>query len=197
MDGTVIPLPNAHAPRGTARRVREEVAVLSVEVRVVPADDGGPADVARRVHERCVRASLVVAGRAGAVLCLAGTSAHPVVEACFRGEGAAFDAVRVAVAVARAVADAQRVDERELVASMGIGAGVASATEAGVRVTAGSPGRIAGRLRERALPGDILLGGTAWAELVDELGAEIRDQEDTPGGSVPVWRIATVSDTHD
>jgi hypothetical protein len=194
MDGRVIPLPRARA-RGTpdAGRGGEQISILSVELRSLDADAPGlPRPVVERIHERCIRASLVVAGRRGGRLFLSGTSAHPIVDARFRGEGSASRAAHAAVDIASAVADAQRSDEDHLAASIGIGVGEASISPVGVRITRGSPTRVAELLRAAAAPAYVLLGGAGAAAPAEELGAERGTAVSIDVGvpPVPVWRLA-------
>jgi hypothetical protein len=171
----------------------EEVSVLSVELR--PVDASAPSlsgEIVDRIHERCVRAALVVAGRRGGRLVLAGTSSHPVVEARFRGDRAGSRAAHAAVEIAGAVGEAQRSDESHLAACAGIGVGEASMSSIGVRITRGSPSRVAGLLREAAAPGFTLLGGEAAADPARELGgrADAAVTIDPLLPPVPVWRLA-------
>jgi class 3 adenylate cyclase len=197
MDGTVIPLSTVRAQRGTAPR--EEVALLSLELHqrergttTVPSLED---DIRRKVHDRCIRAALVVAGRRGALLSLAGTSAHPVVDALFRGEGAALTAADAAVEIGHAVREAQRSGERAIVISAAIGTGSCARTSGGVSVTSGSPARVAERLRERARPGELLLGGAAAEPVAGELNADVAAATaiDASIGTVPVWRLPITS----
>jgi hypothetical protein len=197
MDGRVIRLPRARGGlRDAADSVdgfAEEIAVLSVELR--PVDDAAPelsGEIVERIHERCIRAALVVAGRRGGRLFLAGTSTHPVVDARFRGSGAASRAVHAAVEIGKAVAESQRSDESHLGACIGIGVGEASMSPVGVRITRGSPSRIAELLRGDAPPGSLLLGGDGAGEPAAELGATDGQRVSVDDGlpSVPVWRLA-------
>jgi hypothetical protein len=194
MDGRVIPMPHVRGLRGTAstEEFSEQVAVLSVELR--PVDDAAPelpAEVVDRIHERCIRAALVVAGRRGGRLFLAGTSTHPVVDARFRGDGAAARAAQAAVEIAHAVGDSQRSDESHLAVCMGIGVGEASMSPVGVRITRGSPARVAEILRAGAAPGSVAIGGQDAGEAARELGAATDGRIDVEPGpaSVPVWRL--------
>jgi hypothetical protein len=195
MDGRVIPLPRARGLRDAAASVdgfAEEIAVLSVELR--PVDEAAPelaGEIVERIHERCIRAALVVAGRRGGRLFLAGTSTHPVVDARFRGTGAASRAAHAAVEIGRAVAESQRSDESHLGACIGIGVGEASMSPVGVRITRGSPARIAELLRGDAHPGSVLLGGEGAGEPAAELGAAQgqRVSVDADLAPVPVWRV--------
>lgn len=195
MDGRVIPLPKARglgnvAP--TTHESPEQISVLSVELKPVDADAPQLArTIIERIHERCIRAALVVAGRRGGRLFLAGTSSHPVVDARFRGDGAAGRAAHAAIEIAAAVVDSQRSDESHLAPSIGIGVGEASMTPVGVRITRGSPARVAELLRGVAGPSHVLFGGDGAGEPARQLGA-------SPGESisidpvlpaVPVWRL--------
>jgi hypothetical protein len=195
MDGRVIPMPHARGLRwasSTTEEFSEQVAVLSVELR--PVDDAAPelpAEVVERIHERCIRAALVVAGRRGGRLFLAGTSTHPVVDARFRGDGAAARASKAAVEIALAVADSQRSDESHLAVCMGIGVGEASMSPVGVRITRGSPAMVAEVLRADCVPGSVAIGGQGADETARELGAATDEGiEVEPGPTVvPVWRL--------
>lgn len=195
MDGRVIPLPKARglgnvvpASHGSA----EQISVLSVELKPVDADAPQlERGVIERIHERCIRAALVVAGRRGGRLFLAGTSTHPVVDARFRGDGAASRAAQAAVEIAAAVADSQRSDESHLAPSVGIGVGEASMSPVGVRITRGSPARVAELLREVAGPSRVLFGGDGAGEPARQLGASRGESisMDPALPAVPVWRL--------
>ena len=196
MDGRVIPLPNGrglgNADRGIEGGLSEEVSVLSVELR--PIDDSAPRlseEVVERIHERCIRAALVVAGRRGGRLFLAGTSIHPVVDARFRGEGAAARAAHASIEIATAISDSQRSDESHLAACIGIGVGDASMSPVGVRITRGSPARVAELLRQAAEPGWVVLGGEGAADPAVELDAQPGPplSIDPRLPTVPVWRL--------
>jgi hypothetical protein len=195
MDGRVIPLSHARGPvrqRPGLGEAAEEISVLSVELRPVDASASAlSGEVVDRIHERCVRAALVVAGRRGGRLVLAGTSSHPVVEARFRGAGAGARAAHAAVEIATAVREAQRSDESHLAACVGIGVGEASMSSIGVRITRGSPSRVAELLRQGAGPNDALIGGDAAAEPACELGGTAARALtiDPVMPEVPVWRL--------
>jgi hypothetical protein len=192
----VIPLPIVRAlstAAPTAMDRREQVVVLSLELGSADEGDAEPdPDVESRVHERCIRAVLVVAGRRGASLALAGTSTHPVVEARFVGEGATDRAVYALLEVAEAVVEAQRAGEHRMAIRAGIGVGSVSSTPRGVRITRGSPSRVAERLRERATLGVLLLGGAGAGEAAEDLGAasDAALALDEGAPAVPVWRLA-------
>jgi len=203
MDGRVIPLPSLRAlgEAGTgSEAVQEQIAVLSVELRPVEGESrelpGLVPEVIERIHERCIRAALVVAGRRGGRLSLAGTSTHPVVEARFRGAGAAARAANAALEIAGAVAESQRSDERRMEACVGVGVGEASMSPVGVRITRGSPLRVAERLRELAGPGIVLLGGAGAEEAALELGADPQQgpRMDPSMPPVPTWCLSTQID---
>lgn len=204
MDGTVIPLSAARAQRAAAPAPREEIAVLSLELHQrergagapsVPEDDPRRPDVRRKIHDRCIRAALVVAGRRGATLCLAGTSAHPVVEARFHGDDAGLHAADAVVEIAHAVREAQRSGERSIAIAAAIGSGSHTETPGGIGVTSGSPARVADRLRERARPGELLLGGTGAESAASELSATAvaASTIDAAVGTVPVWQLRVAS----
>jgi hypothetical protein len=195
MDGRVIPLPRGRglgdaAPRAEASA--EQISVLSVELK--PVDPDAPQlarDVIERIHERCIRAALVVAGRRGGRLFLAGTSTHPVVDARFRGDEAAGRAAQAAIEIAGAVADSQRSDESHLAPSIGIGVGEASMTPVGVRITRGSPARVAETLRGVAGPSHVLFGGEGAGEPARRFGASPANpiEIDAALPAVPVWEL--------
>jgi hypothetical protein len=195
MDGRVIPLPKGRglgnvAP--TTHESAEQISVLSVELKPVDADAPQLARaIVERIHERCIRAALVVAGRRGGRLFLAGTSTHPVVDARFRGDGAAARAAQAAIEIAASVADSQRSDESHLAPSVGIGVGEASMTPVGVRITRGSPARVAELLREVAGPSHVLFGGDGAGEPARQLGASPGESLsiDPALPAVPVWRL--------
>jgi hypothetical protein len=191
----VIPLPKGRGPGNVARTTHEsaeQISVLSVELKpVVPDAPRLARPIVERIHERCIRAALVVAGRRGGRLFLAGTSTHPVVDARFRGKGAAARAAQAAIEIAAAVADSQRSDESHLAPSVGIGVGEASMTPVGVRVTRGSPARVAELLREMAGPSHVMFGGDGAGEPARQLGASSGEaiSIDPALPAVPVWRL--------
>jgi hypothetical protein len=195
MDGRVIPLPKARGLGNVAPPTHgsaEQISVLSVELKPVDADAPQlPRAIIERIHERCIRAALVVAGRRGGRLFLAGTSMHPVVDARFRGDGAAGRATQAAIEIAAAVADSQRSDESHLAPSIGIGVGEASMSPVGVRITRGSPARVAELLREVAGPSLVLFGGDGAAGPARQLGASVGESIsiDPALPAVPVWRL--------
>ena len=204
MEGTVIPLPSAYAglPAGV-RGHRDHVAVATIEF--VPAGEyqgAPPEEILDRVHERCVRAALVMLGRHGIVPVLAGTTAHPVVEATFDGEDAEGRAAAASIAVIEAVRDTQRVEERFLAACAGLAGGTVVRTDGttmpggkGVQVTTGSPGAVAELLRARAGADEILVAGERWSDLADDMGADqLPDLPVDDTMAVPVWRVGTGPD---
>jgi hypothetical protein len=199
MEGTVIPLPSAYAglPTSVPGR-RDPVAVTTIEFVPAGEQPGMPdEEVLDRIHERCVRAALVVLGRHGITPVLSGTTAHPVVEGVFEGDGAQQRAAAASIEVVDAVRETQRVEERFLAASAGLAhgttvrAGAPSVQGArGVQVTTGSPNVVAEHLRQGAGAGEILLGGQGWSDLADELGAEQLPDVRVGGPlTIPVWRI--------
>ncbi|MEX2102149.1 MAG: hypothetical protein WEA54_06380 [Actinomycetota bacterium] len=200
MDGTVIPLSTVRAQREAAPAPREEIAVLSLELHPREGASGVSEEdladgVRRKVHDRCIRAALVVAGRAGGVLALAGTSAHPVVEARFHGDEAAIRAADTAVEIAHAVREAQRSGERSVAVAAAVATGTRTRIPSGVAVSSGSPWRVADRLRDLARPGELLLGGAAAETAAGELSATAaaRTTIDPSIGTVPVWRVRVAS----
>ncbi|MEX2275871.1 MAG: hypothetical protein WEA10_09970 [Actinomycetota bacterium] len=195
MDGTVIPLSAARAQRTVSPAPREELATLSLELHFREGGSGLDGEVQRKVHDRCIRAALVVAGREGAQLALAGTSAHPVVEARFEGPEAALRAADAVVEIGHAVREAQRSGERSISVAAAVAAGTSTTTPAGVTVASGSPWRVADRLRDRARPGELLLGGTAAERAAQELSATSEGGAPIDGavGTVPVWHLRVAS----
>jgi hypothetical protein len=136
----------------------ESFAFLSLEVRRLPRSDsriGG--DVAGRILNRCILSCLEVLSKERIPVDLAGSVLRPVIEATFTGEDAEFRAVRAASAARDSLRKVQRDVENEFHLFGAITDGMTTELETGVKVTSGWPQQIAGRFREHAGPGQLLL----------------------------------------
>ncbi|MEX0832446.1 MAG: hypothetical protein WD276_01025 [Actinomycetota bacterium] len=184
MSGRVIPFPSRvgrepeFAIRGSALpefRAAESVtfAVLSIEFRNL----GSVQD--RLALDRCVNAALRPPAAAGARVELAGTPGHPVVEARFEGDDAPAKAVRAAMSVVEAVRDVSR--RRFAPAGALVQGRVSRST--GLRVIEGYPDRLVTGLRERAAPGQVLLGGPGWSRIRGLKAPPASGIELVPGGA--------------
>ncbi len=184
MDAKVIPFPSPRrnerrrldrsgsaAPQPAPRAAWDEpFAQLSLELRPLPMFGSAfPEDVAERILGRCTRVVIEALAGMGAALELAGTTAHPVIEARFEGEDAPARSARGALAVSAAVRDVQRVGERAFAVRAGLAAGWTGTPHRGARVGFGAAAGLAGRLRELAAPGQLLLGGDGWDRLEADL----------------------------
>jgi class 3 adenylate cyclase len=146
----------------------EGYAVLSMELRREPlAGSELTPEIAQKVANRCVLATMEVLSTSGAALFLGGTPIRPVIEARFDGEDGASRAVQAILAVRDAVIRAQRKGESEFHLSAAVAAGRESLTPEGVRVTWRRPESVAVRLREEAAPGQVLLSAEAWSACED------------------------------
>ena len=142
----------------------EPFAFLSLEVRRLPRTEsriGG--EVAGRILNRCVLASLEILSRERIPVDLAGTVLRPVIEASFHGADGVMRAAKAALAVSRALVKVQREMENEFHVFGAITTGSVTALDTGVKVTTGSPEQIASRFREHAAPGQVLLSEQAVA----------------------------------
>ena len=163
MDARIIPFPGRHCDEPQAplavgsgpvpRREPEPVgeACAEVSLRLTPLVTG---DLDRSL---AVRAALFALLEAGVQVRLAGTAQHPVIEGTIRGEDAA---VRAATAVLQTDHAVRRASADRFAVSGAIAEGRLVQVLPGVvrRVGVLPPETLA----DRAAPGQILVGGTAW-----------------------------------
>lgn len=147
-------------------------AVLSIEIRELPRTFSISGEIAGRVLGRCLGAAVASLARLGAGVRLAGTPKHPVIEARFEGARAPAVAAAAALAARAAVRECQRAGERGFAASGGIAEGWVQTADRGVRVAFGAVTATAGRVRDAAAPGQMLLGGARWEDWAGELVAD-------------------------
>jgi len=135
------------------------------------------------VRERCVRAGLQALCESGGQVRLAGTGEHPVLEATFEGRGAEVKAVAAALA---ADDEIRRSGGSEFIASGAVACGRYDQPFDGVAMVYGAPSKTVSLLREKAAPGQVLLGGPVWehSRAVEKLPA---DSIETPSGPTPVF----------
>jgi class 3 adenylate cyclase len=134
-------------------------AALSIDIWVM----GRETPAMRRRLARALRATLETLIARELVPTLAGTERHPVVEVDVPGPEPLLDAAGIALEIA------DRLDEiRNGHGLLGFALGVgASPTRPDGRD--GDSARLASRLREAAPSGAVLLGGSSWPELSDQL----------------------------
>jgi len=198
MDATIIPFPS-----GLSRPDRSAIAVgSSVAPQPDPEFDGQAiAEVAlelsRLLHtrvrlsdveehvtrDRCVRAGLQALCESGGQVRLAGTGDHPVLEATFEGRGAEVKAV---AATLTADDEIRRSGGSEFIASGAVACGRQGHPFGGIAVVYGAPSKAVLHLREKAAPGQVLLGGAVWEHSrgVEKLPAK---SIETPLGPTPVF----------
>ena len=137
-------------------------AFLSLEVRRIPRTESWiDGDIAGRILNRCVLSTLEILSKARIPVDLAGTVLRPVIEATFSGPDGAARAARAAIDVRDAIRKVQREVENEFHLIGAITTGTTSELDSGVKVTLGSPQQMAGRFREHAGPGQVLLSDDA------------------------------------
>lgn len=198
MDATIIPFPS-----GLSRPGRPAVAVgVGASPQPDPEFDGqAVAEVAlelsRLIHTRvplsdaeestlrgrCVRAGLQALCENGGRARLAGTEAHPVLEATFEGRGAE---VRAVAATLAADDEIRRSGGSEFIASGAVACGRHDQPFGGIAIVYGAPAKTVSLLREKAAPGQVLLGGGVWehSRAVEKLPA---DSIQGPSGPTPVF----------
>ncbi|MCA1831783.1 MAG: hypothetical protein ABR600_03995 [Actinomycetota bacterium] len=171
----------------------EPFALLSVEIRRLSRSDSRlDGDVAGRVLNRCVLASLEILAREKIPVDLAGTVLRPIVEATFPGAGGAARAAAAANALRDAVRKVQREVELEFHPFGAITTGASAAMQGGVKVTTGSPEQVAARIREHAAPGQILMSEPAWRSCENRVAVTKPAVEVTIPGSdaLPTYPLA-------
>lgn len=137
----------------------------------------------RAVRERCVRAGLKALCESGGEVRLAGTDEHPVLEATFIGRSAELKAV---AAILSADDEIRSSGGSEFIASGAVSCGRLDGSFGKIGIVYGSPSKTVSRLREKAAPGQVLLGGAVWerSKGVEKLPAE---SFETPSGRAPVF----------
>jgi len=198
MDAKIVPLPS-----GRSRLARSAVAVgTSLAPQPDPEFDGQAiAEVAlelsrlphtrvplsdaeeRIVRERCVRAGLKVLCESGGRVRLAGTDGHPVLEATFEGRSAE---VRAVAATMAADDEVRRSGGSEFIVSGAVTCGRLDHAFGGIAIIYGAPLKTVSCLKDKAAPGQVLLGGAVWEQSrgVEKLPAK---SFDTPSGPTPVF----------
>jgi hypothetical protein len=198
MDATVIPFPT-RPQRATPAMPFHEAGALAQRA---PIEEGLPVMEAalglrRLVHQgvrlsesderavlkRCVEAGLRSLTADGADVRLAGTPAHPVLEATFIGEDLESAGLRALLECDDAV---RRAGGSEFVISGAAAVGRVVNLSDGVSAISGSPGWAVDRLAQKAAPGQVLLGGVEWAfghRITVRPAADL----EAPSGAIPVF----------
>ena len=150
--------------------------LLHTRVRLSDAEE-------RSVRQRCVRAGLKVLCENGGRVRLAGTEEHPVLEATFEGRSAE---VRAVAATLAADDEVRRSGGSEYIVSGALSCGRLDHSSGRIAVVYGAPSKTVSLLREKAAPGQVLLGGAVWEQSrgVEKLPAE---SFETPSGLTPVF----------
>jgi hypothetical protein len=134
-------------------------AALSIDIWVM----GRETPAMRRRLGRALKVTLEILIQRGIQPTLAGTERHPVVEAYVPGAEPLLAAAQTALEVAAGL-DEVRAGHGLLGFALGIGAAPAP-----MLGREGDAVHLASRLREAAPAGEILLGGSSWPELSDQL----------------------------
>jgi class 3 adenylate cyclase len=175
------------APAEQPQTAGEPFALLSIEIRRMPRTESRiGADIASRILNRCVLASLEVLAKEKTPVDLSGTVLRPVIEATFAGDDGVSRAARTVVALRQVVAKVQRDAENEFHLFGAITTGTTSVLEDGVVVTTGTPEQLAARFREHAAPGQVLVSEVATTRLEDQAPVSPHAVEVTFPGHDPV-----------
>jgi class 3 adenylate cyclase len=198
MDATIIPFPSGPnrlgraavavgssvAPQPDPEFDGQAVAEVALELNRLPHTRVPLSDVEEHVTlERCVLAGLQALCESGGRVRLAGTEDHPVLEATFEGRGAEVKAVAATLA---ADDEVRRSGGSEFIASGAVACGRYDHLSGGATMVYGAPAKTVSLLREKAAPGQVLLGGAVWelSRGVEKLPAK---SIETPLGPTPVF----------